>query len=70
MNATIITVTWQETYNAEMGNARRVNHGERTFRRRSDADQFVQDLQSDEQMQYSMFAGREPRIENVQIKQR
>jgi hypothetical protein len=68
MQATIITVTWNETYSAQMGNLRLVSKGERTFRRQSDADKFVADLQSPEAIEFSMFAGRENKIENIQVK--
>ena len=67
LTATIITVTWSETYNAQMGNLRMISKGERTFRRQSDADKFVADLQSPETIEFSMVAGREKKIENIQV---
>jgi hypothetical protein len=68
LTATIITVTWNETYKANMGDTRLVSKGERTFRRQADADKFVTELQSPETIEFSMFAGRENRIENIQVK--
>ena len=67
MIATIIKVTWTETYNAQMGNSRMVSKGERTFRRQADADKFVADLQSKEMIEFSMFTGRDNKIENIQV---
>jgi hypothetical protein len=68
MQATIITVTWNETYKANMGDARFVHRGERTFRRQADADKFVTELHAPEMIEFSLFAGRENKIENIQVK--
>lgn len=68
MQATIITVTWDETYKAQMGNLRMVSKGERTFRRQADADKFVADLHSPDMIEFSAFAGRDNKIENIEVK--
>ena len=68
LTTTIITVTWNETYKANMGDTRLVHRGERTFRRQSDADKFVTELNAPEMIEFSMFAGRDNKIENIQVK--
>ena len=68
MNATIIKVTWDETYKAQMGNLRMVSKGERIFRRQEDVAKFVAHLQSPEMIEFSLFAGRDNKIENIQVR--
>ena len=67
MTVTIIVVTWNETYRASMGNTRFVHKGEKHFRRQSDVDRFVAHLQSSEAIEFSVFSGRENRIEDIAV---
>ena len=66
-SATITKVTWDETYKAEIGSVRLVSSGKRIFRRQSDVDRFISVLNSPDTLRFSMFAGRQNKIENIQI---
>lgn len=68
MKKTIIHVTWQETYRASMGSGRLVSNGHRTFHTQMDADDFVDYLHITYNPNDSIFAGRDPKIENVQMR--
>jgi len=50
-----------------MGNTRFVHKGEKHFRRQSDVDRFVAHLQSSEAIEFSVFSGRENRIEDIAV---
>ena len=62
----VITITYDETYKAAVGNLRYAYRGKRTFLRQDDADRFVKFLNYPERI--SLFEDEsEPRIENVNI---
>jgi hypothetical protein len=65
MTKEITRVTWNETYNAAMGNQRFVEAGSRTFQRQSEVDRLVATLNDPGRL--SIHAGRAPKIEDLKI---